>query len=172
MQELKERIVKEGKVLPGNIIKVDGFLNHRIDTGLLTRIAEEFGKYFNMDEVTMILTAEASGIALSAIVARLCGAGLLVLFSDIDGLYDADPTRDPAAKLIPVVPSIDAHILALGGGSGSGLGTGGMATKLKAAQIVTEVGCQMVIANGSKPPLLYDMVGGKPVGTRFLAKEK
>ena len=49
MQELKERIVKEGKVLPGNIIKVDGFLNHRIDTGLLTRIAEEFGKYFNMD---------------------------------------------------------------------------------------------------------------------------
>ena len=69
MQELKERIVKEGKVLPGNIIKVDGFLNHRIDTGLLTRIAEEFGKYFNMDEVTMILTAEASGIALATAVA-------------------------------------------------------------------------------------------------------
>ena len=69
MQELKERIVKEGKVLPGNIIKVDGFLNHRIDTGLLTRIAEEFGKYFNMDEVTMVLTAEASGIALATAVA-------------------------------------------------------------------------------------------------------
>ena len=63
MQELKERIVKEGKVLPGNIIKVDGFLNHRIDTELLGHIAEEFGKYFNMDEVTMILTAEASGVA-------------------------------------------------------------------------------------------------------------
>ena len=59
MQELKERIVKEGKVLPGNIIKVDGFLNHRIDTGLLSRIAEEFGKYFDMDNVSMILTAEA-----------------------------------------------------------------------------------------------------------------
>ena len=70
MQELKERIVKEGKVLPGNIIKVDGFLNHRIDTELMTHIAEEFGKHFNMDEVTMILTAEASGIALSAIVAQ------------------------------------------------------------------------------------------------------
>ena len=69
MQELKERIVKEGKVLPGNIIKGDGFLNHRIDTGLLTRIAEEFGKYFNMDEVTMVLTAEASGIALATAVA-------------------------------------------------------------------------------------------------------
>ena len=70
MQELRERIVKEGKVLPGNIIKVDGFLNHRIDTQLMTHIAEEFGKHFNMDEVTMILTAEASGIALSAIVAQ------------------------------------------------------------------------------------------------------
>ena len=70
MQQLKERILKEGRVLPGNIIKVDGFLNHRVDTALMTRIAEEFGKYFNMDEVTMILTAEASGIALSAIVAH------------------------------------------------------------------------------------------------------
>ena len=70
MQELKERIQKEAKVLPGNIIKVDGFLNHRIDTELMEHIAEEFGKYFNMDDVTLILTAEASGIALSAVVAR------------------------------------------------------------------------------------------------------
>ena len=73
MQELKERIVKEGKVLPGNIIKVDGFLNHRIDTQLMGHIAEEFGKHFNMDEVSMILTAEASGIALAAIVAQHYG---------------------------------------------------------------------------------------------------
>ena len=77
MQELKERIVKEGKVLPGNIIKVDGFLNHRIDTGLLTRIAEEFGKYFNMDEVTMVLTAEASGIALATICAQKYGVPMI-----------------------------------------------------------------------------------------------
>lgn len=70
MQELKERIVKEGKVLPGNIIKVDGFLNHRVDTELMNHIAEEFGKYFNMDEITVILTAEASGIALASIVAQ------------------------------------------------------------------------------------------------------
>ena len=69
MQELKDRIVKEGKILPGNIVKVDGFLNHRIDTELMEHIAIEFGKHFNMDEVTVILTAEASGIALSAIVA-------------------------------------------------------------------------------------------------------
>ena len=70
MQELKNRIVREGKVLPGNIIKVDGFLNHRVDTDLMDHIAEEFGRHFNMDEVTVILTAEASGIALAAVVAR------------------------------------------------------------------------------------------------------
>ena len=70
MQELKERIVKEGKVLPGNIIKVDGFLNHRIDTVLMDHIAEEFGKHFNLDDVTLILTAEASGIALATVMAH------------------------------------------------------------------------------------------------------
>ena len=70
MQELKDRIVKEGKVLPGSIIKVDGFLNHRVDTELLDRIAVEFGKYFDMDSVSVILTAEASGIALASIVAQ------------------------------------------------------------------------------------------------------
>ena len=70
MQELKDRIVKEGKVLPGNIIKVDGFLNHRIDTTLMEHIAEEFGKHFNLDDVTLILTAEASGIALATVMAH------------------------------------------------------------------------------------------------------
>ena len=98
-------------------------------------------------------------------------ADLLILLSDIDGLYDGDPHRDPAAHLIPTVPCLDERIMALGGGSGSALGTGGMATKLKAARIVTEAGCEMVIANGAKPALLYDIVAGKPVGTRFLAKE-
>lgn len=108
---------------------------------------------------------------LSAIVAAAVHADLLILLSDIDGLYDGDPHRDPAAHLIPTVPCLDEHIMALGGGSGSALGTGGMATKLKAARIVTEAGCEMVIANGAKPALLYDIVAGKPVGTRFLAKE-
>ena len=69
MQELKDRIVKEGKVLPGNIIKVDGFLNHRVDTELMDHIAQELGRHFDMDGVDVILTAEASGIALAAVVA-------------------------------------------------------------------------------------------------------
>ncbi len=73
MQELKDRIVREGKVLPGNIIKVDGFLNHRVDTELMDHIAEELGRHFDMDGVDVILTAEASGIALAAVVARHFG---------------------------------------------------------------------------------------------------
>lgn len=95
MQELKDRIVKEGKVLPGNIIKVDGFLNHRIDTVLMDHIAAEFGKYFNMDEVTMILTAEASGIALAAICAQHFGKSMIFAkkakSDNIEGgLYQSD----------------------------------------------------------------------------------
>lgn len=107
---------------------------------------------------------------LSAIVAATVSADLLVLLSDIDGLYDGDPRKNPAAKLIPTVETVDERIIALGGGSGSSLGTGGMATKLLAAQIAVGAGCEMVIANGEKPELLYDIVAGKPIGTRFLVK--
>ena len=107
---------------------------------------------------------------LSAIVAAALSADLLVLLSDIDGLYEGDPRKNPGAKLIPTVETIDERIIALGGGSGSSLGTGGMATKLSAAQIATGAGCEMVIANGEKPELLYDIVAGKPIGTRFLVK--
>ena len=70
MQELKERIRREGRVLPGNIIKVDGFLNHRVDTRLMGDIADEFAKYFDVENITMVLTAEASGIALATICAQ------------------------------------------------------------------------------------------------------
>ena len=95
MQELKDRILKEGRVLPGNIIKVDGFLNHRIDTQLMGHIAEEFGKHFNMDEVTLLLTAEASGIALATVCAHHFGKPLVFAkkakSDNIEGgLYQSD----------------------------------------------------------------------------------
>ena len=77
MQQLKERIRKEGKVLPGNIIKVDGFLNHRVDTKLMGDIAEEFKKYFDVSDITMVLTAEASGIALATICAEKYGVPMV-----------------------------------------------------------------------------------------------
>ena len=108
---------------------------------------------------------------LSASVASTIGADLLVLLSDIDGLYDADPHKNPDAKLISVVEKLDARIYALAGGEGSSLGTGGMVTKLRAAKIATEAGCEMLIANGSRPEVLYDIVDGKSVGTRFLRQE-
>lgn len=95
MQELKDRIVKEGKVLPGNIIKVDGFLNHRVDTELMDHIAQELGTHFDMDGVDVILTAEASGIALAAVVARHFGKPMIFAkkakSDNIEGgLYQSD----------------------------------------------------------------------------------
>ncbi|MBQ2061172.1 MAG: xanthine phosphoribosyltransferase [Oscillospiraceae bacterium] len=77
MEQLKERIRREGKVLPGNIIKVDGFLNHRVDTGLLNDIADEFARYFDVSKITTVLTAEASGIALATVCAQKFGVPML-----------------------------------------------------------------------------------------------
>ena len=94
-------------------------------------------------------------------------ADLLILLSDIDGLYTADPRKDPGAKLIPVVHTIDDKLLALAGASGTKMGTGGMITKLQAAKICLECSCAMVIANGSNPDRLYDILEGKQVGTTF-----
>ena len=107
---------------------------------------------------------------LSAIVARLVGADELILLSDIDGLYTADPRKNPDATMIPVVEEITPEVIALAGGSGSSLGSGGMATKLKAAMIATDAGIDMIIANGEHPEVLYDLFEGKSVGTRFVGK--
>ncbi|MDD6022929.1 MAG: glutamate 5-kinase [Oscillospiraceae bacterium] len=108
---------------------------------------------------------------LAALVAVNGEADLLVLLSDIDGLYTANPQTHPDAKLIPEVTAITPDILALAEGKGSGLATGGMSTKLSAAKIVTENGCDMVITNGQHPGVLYDIVEGKAVGTRFRKQE-
>ena len=107
---------------------------------------------------------------LAAMVAESVKADLLVLLSDIDGLYTADPHTDPTAKLLPVVHRVDDDVRALAGVSSTDQGTGGMVTKLRAAEICLNCGCEMVIANGSEPTLLYDIVEGKPVGTRFVGE--
>lgn len=122
------------------------------------------------DTVSTEEIAVGDNDTLSAIVAATVSADLLILLSDIDGLYDGDPRKNPDAKLIPTVAAIDERIIALGGGSGSGLGTGGMATKLTAAQVATAAGCEMVIANGEKPELMYEIIAGEQVGTRFLVR--
>ena len=107
---------------------------------------------------------------LSAVVAVLCSADKLVLLSDIDGLYDDNPNENPEARLIREVRVIDNEIRSLAGGAGSTRGTGGMITKLQAAELATENGVDMYIANGATPEILYDIVLGKPAGTLFVGK--
>ncbi len=107
---------------------------------------------------------------LSAMVAVSVEAAMLILLSDIDGLYTKDPHKYPDAKLIEEVTEITPEILALAGDVGSNLGTGGMRTKLHAAEICMDADCEMVILNGEAPELLYDLFEGKSVGTRFVAQ--
>ncbi len=122
------------------------------------------------DSVATEEIAVGDNDTMGAIVAKYMRADLLVLLSDIDGLYTADPRREPNATLIARVEEITPEIEALAGGAGSTLGTGGMATKLMAARIATMGGVEMVIANGANAAVLYDIVEGKPVGTRFLGR--
>jgi glutamate 5-kinase len=107
---------------------------------------------------------------LGAIVATAVDADLLIILSDINGLYTGDPKKDPNAKLLHTVTEITPEIENMVGGAGSSLGTGGMITKIRAAKIVTAEGIDMVIANGETPLSLYDIVAGKDIGTRFLGK--
>lgn len=108
---------------------------------------------------------------LGAIVAKSIKADLLILLSDIDGLFTADPHKDKNAVLLDTVEEITPEIESMTGGAGSKLGTGGMATKVNAAKIATEAGIDMVIANGKEPSVLYDIISGKKAGTKFLARK-
>ncbi len=110
--------------------------------------------------------------SLSALVAELSGADLLLILSDIDALYDDDPRSNPDAKPISVVEEITPEIESVAGGAGTSLGTGGMSTKINAAKIATEAGIDMVIMNGRDPEKLYDLFEDKDIGTIFLAKKK
>jgi glutamate 5-kinase len=105
---------------------------------------------------------------LSAMVANLIDADLLLIMTDIEGLYTADPNRDPDAKLIPLVEKIDSRIEGLVSGSTSGLGTGGMVTKIEAAKLATTCGVTVIIADGRQPDALVRLAAGESLGTRFL----
>lgn len=107
---------------------------------------------------------------LSAVVAVLCRAQKLIIFSDIDGFYDCDPRLHQNARLIEQIEQIDENIQLLAGGAGSRRGTGGMKTKLQAAELATFQGIDTIITNGKHPAGLYDILKGKPVGTLFVGK--
>ena len=105
--------------------------------------------------------------SLSAIVAKLIGADALIILTDIDGLYDANPTENEDAKLIPLVTEINDELFAIAGGHGSRFGTGGMVTKLHAAQIAMEAGIDTIVMNGENPTEIYKALDGKQIGTFF-----
>ena len=105
---------------------------------------------------------------LGAVVAKCVQADLYVIFSDINGLYTADPNKDENAQLISTVSKIDDSIMVLASDSSTKVGTGGMITKIQAAKIATESGCDMIITNGKNPEFLYDIMDGKSVGTLFV----
>ena len=144
---------------------------HRNFSNTLNRLLE-LGALPILNENDTVATEEiviGDNDTLAAIVAKSVSAQLLVLLSDIDGLYTADPRKDPAARLIPRVERLDEGIKAIAGVSGSDQGTGGMITKLQAAEICMGCGCDMVIANGNEPNNLYSILDGREVGTRFIA---
>ena len=107
---------------------------------------------------------------LSSVVAVLCRAKRLVILSDIDGFYDSDPRLHPNAKLIEQIDEIDEKVYALAGGAGSRRGTGGMRTKLQAAELATSNGIDTIVTNGKRPEALYDIVKGGKAGTLFTGK--
>ena len=151
----------------------DKMRRHNVETTLQRLL--QLGAIPVINENDTVSTAEIAEVStlgdndtLASIVAVSVEADLLVLLSDIEGLYTADPHKDPDAVLIREVAAITPDIEALAGGAGSGQGTGGMVTKLRAARRVTQQGIPMIIANGADPLCLYDIVEGKPVGTRFL----
>ena len=133
----------------------------------------EYGAIPVVNENDSVATEEivyGDNDSLSAIVAVLTGADLLVILTDIDGLFDANPNEDPDARLIPVVETITPEIEALCGGAGTSRGTGGMLTKVHAAKTATAAGIPVVVMNGSAPQDLYRVIDGHRIGTLFLGK--
>ena len=149
---------------PTRYHNIKNTMNRLLELNVLPIINEN--DTVNTDEISV-----GDNDTLGAIIAVSMHADMLVLLSDIDGLYTADPHKDTSAKLIDTITEITPEIEALGGKSRSGLGTGGMATKLSAAKKCIARGTDVVIANGSAPSVLYDIVDGKNVGTRFIAKK-
>ena len=147
---------------------------HKKLTDTMTRLLE-LGVIPIVNENDTIATEEivfGDNDTLAAKVAVSVGADLLILLSDIDGLYTADPRACADATLIDEVRELNDEIMALGGGAGSALGTGGMVTKLRAARLVTDAGCDMIIMNGAYPDGLYRVMDGVKIGTRFYGKDQ
>ncbi len=130
-----------------------------------------------VNENDTVSTAEIEGAnfgdndMLSALVAKLVSADMLVIMTDIDGLFETNPREDPYAKLLKRVPEITDDIKKMAGGTGSNRGTGGMSTKIAAAEVATESGVECCVLNGNNPDILYQLIDGHNPGTIFEAKK-
>ncbi len=142
-------------------------------------LVNTFNKLFDFGVVPVINENDSVAVeeivygdndSLSAIVAKLINADALIILTDIDGLYDSNPTENEDAKLIPLVTEINEDLYAIAGGRGSTLGTGGMVTKLHAAEITMGAGIDTIVMNGENPTEIYKALDGKQVGTFFKGK--
>ncbi len=147
-------------------INVENAVNKLLEQGVIPIVNEN--DTVAIDELELEMGENDS---LAATIAAVSKADALVILSDIDGLFDGDPKENENAKLIPYVNAIDNDIKSLAGGAGSKLGTGGMITKIKAAEIAGSAGIDTVIMNGRTPEKLYDLFEGGQVGTRFLSED-
>lgn len=169
--EFKKRGMTAGQVLltRENSVRHNQYRNSR--SALLAMLSMGIVPVVNEnDAVSVDEIRIGDNDTLSATVASLVDADLLILLSDIDGLYTKKPT-DPGAELIPVVHEITPEVEHLAGGAGSALGTGGMVTKIEAAKIAVNAGVTLVIAPGAAPDVIRSVVGGRRIGTVFPARE-
>lgn len=151
--------------------------NDIVEESRRERIENTFEALFELGAIPVVNENDTTGVdeilfgdndTLSAEVAALVNADLLIIFSDIDGLYDCDPRTNDNAQIIPRVREIDDNIRALAGGAGSKLGTGGMVTKIHAAEVCFENDIPMVITNGTRIENAYDILSGNVSGTLFM----
>lgn len=167
-QILLTRDVVESENSKRNVINTFGTL---LEMGIIPIVNENDS--VAVDEIeSEIHRVFGDNDTLSAIVAKLVEADLLIILSDIDGFYDCDPRTNSCSKLISVIENITPEIEQCAGGVGSSRGTGGMVTKLAAASIATEAGVDMVIANGDNPEVISDIIAGRDVGSLFLRKKR
>ena len=174
MQRWADSFQRQGMIVGQILMSLDTYsdrdsainLNNTVDSLLENGVIPIFNEN---DAVCITEIKFGDNDTLSAIVASRTDADLLVILSDVEGLYDSDPTKNKDAKLVPEVHNIDASIRAMAGDSSTGLGTGGMKTKLDAAAICKDAGCSMIIASSKVPDVIYRTVTGDDIGTIFVS---
>lgn len=173
MQKWAESFQKQGMVVAQILMTLDTYSDREsalnISNTIESLLENGVVPIFNENDAVCISEIKfGDNDTLSAIVASRTDADLLVILSDIDGLYDSNPSTNPDAKMIPVVYELSDEIMAMAGDAGSDVGTGGMKTKLSAAAICRDAGCSMIIARSSTYGVVYRTAAGDEVGTVFV----